>query len=149
MGLFGDKDKPEVTENVLFKNIDILEINETQTRYQGVMGIHSNNATKVRNIRFEDIRVDHIIEGRLFNFAVIGDDRYSQAPGGGIEDIVLHNVTFSGLGVVSPSLLQGFDADRGVKGIVFSNVRIGGKKLLGPKPDLLEIGPFVSGIAYR
>lgn len=27
MGLFGDKDMPEVTENVLFKNIDVLEIN--------------------------------------------------------------------------------------------------------------------------
>jgi hypothetical protein len=149
MGLFGDKEKPEVTENVLFKNIDVLEINETQLKYQGVMGIHSNNATKVRNVRFEDIRVEHIIEGRLFNFAVIGDDRYSQAPGGGIENIVLHNISFSGQGAVSPSLLQGFDTERGVKGIVFSNVRIGGKKLLGPARDLLEIGPFVSDVTYR
>lgn len=113
------------------------------------MGIHSNNATKVRNIRFEDIRVDHIIEGRLFNFAVIGDDRYSQAPGGGIEDVVLHNISFSGKGAVSPSVLQGFDAARGVKGVVFSNVRIGGKRLLKPSPELLEVGPHVRETSFR
>jgi hypothetical protein len=149
MGLFGDKDRPEVTEDVTFKNIDVLEINETQPRYQGVMGIHANNATLVRNIRFEDIRVDHIIEGKLFNFSVIGDDRYSQAPGRGIENIVLKNVSYTGNGIAGPSLLQGFDGARGISGVTLDNVTIAGKRMTGPSRDWLRIGPHVNGIRYK
>jgi hypothetical protein len=149
MGLFGDKDKPELTEDVLFKNIDVLEINETQPRFQGVMALNANNSTLVRNIVFEDIRVDHMIEGKLFNFAVIGDDRFSASPGGGIEDVVLRNVSYTGKGVAGPSRIVGYDAARAVRGVTLDNVRIAGKKLTGPSADLLLIGPHASGVNFR
>ena len=149
MGLFGSKDRPEVTEDVVFRNIDVLEINETQPRFQGVMAINANNSTVVRNILFEDIRVDHMIEGKLFNFAVIGDDRFSQSPGGGIADITLRNVTYSGRGVANPSTILGYDQARGVRGVTLENVRIGGRKLDRPDPALLQVGPHATDIRFR
>jgi hypothetical protein len=149
MGLFGDMDKPEVTEDIVFKNIDVLEINETQSRFQGVMAINANNSTVVRKVLFEDIRVDHMIEGKLFNFAVIGDDRFSQSPGGGIQDVTLRNVSYTGKGVSGPSVIQGYDAARPVRGIALENVRIGGKKLLRPESDLLRIGPYSDDVWFR
>lgn len=149
MGLFGDKDRPEVTEDIVFRNIDVLEINETQPRFQGVMAINANNATTVRNVLFENIRVDHIIEGKLFNFAVIGDDRFSASPGGGIDGVTLRDIDFSGKGVVGPSWILGYDAARMVRNVILENVRIGGKKLVGPDPEQLRIGPHTSGIVFR
>jgi hypothetical protein len=149
MGLFGSKDRPEVTEDIVFKNIDVLEINETQPRFQGVMAINSNNSTIVRKVLFEDIRVDHMIEGKLFNFAVIGDDRFSLSPGGGIADVTLRNIDYTGKGVANPSTVMGYDEARGVRGLTLENVRIGGEKLTAPSPDLLLIGPHASGIQFR
>jgi hypothetical protein len=149
MGLFGDKDQPEVSEDVVFRNIDVLEINETQPRFQGVMAINANNSTVVRNILFEDIRVDHMIEGKLFNFAVIGDDRFSLSPGGGIAGVTLRNVSYSGKGVAGPSTILGYDEARAVRGITLDNVRIGGRKLTGPDPDLLQVGPHATDIRFR
>jgi hypothetical protein len=58
---FGSKERPDVTEFVGFRKIDVLEIN-------------ANNSTIVHDILLEDIRVDHMAEGKLFNFAVTGDD---------------------------------------------------------------------------
>jgi hypothetical protein len=138
-----------VTEDIVFRNIDVLEINETQPRFQGVMAINANNATIVRNVLLEDIRVDHMIEGKLFNFAVIGDDRFSLSPGGGIADVTLRNVAYSGKGVAGPSIIQGYDAARGVRGITLDNVRVGGKRLTGPDPALLQVGPYATGIRFR
>lgn len=148
MGLFGNPDKPEVTEDITFKNIDVLEINETQPRFQGVMAINSNNSTVVRNILFEDIRVDHIIEGKLFNFAVIGDDRFSKSPGGGIDNVTLRNVSYTGKGVYSPSTIDGYDKRRGVRGVTLDNVRVGDRLLDGTQPDLLTIGEHATDIRF-
>jgi hypothetical protein len=149
MGLFGDKDHPEVTEDIVFRNIDVLEINETQPRFQGVMAINANNSTIVRKVLFEDIRVDHMIEGKLFNFAVIGDDRFSVSPGGGIADLTLRNITYTGKGMSGASTIQGYDQARGVRGVTLDNVRIGGTKLGGPDPELLMVGPYTTGVRFR
>ena len=149
MGLFGSKDKPEVTEDVEFRNIDVLEINETQPRFQSVMAINANNSTVVRNVLFSNIRVDHIIEGKLFNFAVIDDDRFSPSPGGGIADVTLRNVTYSGKGVTGPSTILGHDDARGMCGVTLQNVRVGGKRLTGPDPSLLQVGPYATDIRFR
>nr|WP_229261913.1 glycosyl hydrolase family 28 protein [Duganella guangzhouensis] len=149
MGLFGNPDRPEVTEDVTFKNIDVLEINETQPRFQGVMAINANNATVVRNILFEDIRVDHMIEGKLFNFAVIGDDRFSLSPGGGIANLTLRNISFTGKGVYGPSVIQGYDQARGVRGVTLENVRIGQRKLTAPDAELLQVGPHATDIRFK
>jgi hypothetical protein len=149
MGLFGSKDHPEVTEDIVFRNIDVLEVNETQPRFQGVMAINANNSTVVRNILFEDIRVDHIIEGKLFNFAVIGDDRFSLSPGGGIDNVTLRRVSYTGKGTAGPSVVAGYDAARGVRGILLDDVRVKGRKLLGPSPDLLRVGPHAEAVRFR
>ena len=67
MGVFGNVKQPEAIEDVVFSNLDVLEINESQPAYQGVLAIAAGSGTVVRNITFADIRVDHILEGKLLN----------------------------------------------------------------------------------
>jgi hypothetical protein len=148
MGLFGNPERPEVTEDITFKNIDVLEINETQPSFQGVMAINANNATVVRNIVFESTRVDHMVESKLFNFAVIGDDRFSKSPGGGIANVTLRNVSDTGKGVFGPSIIQGYDQARSVQGVKLEHVRVGDRLLDGTQPDLLQVGPHAGGVEF-
>jgi hypothetical protein len=90
-----------------------------------------------------------MIEGKLFNFAVIGDDRFSVSPGGGIADLTLRNITYTGKGMSGASTIQGYDQARGVRGVTLDNVRIGGTKLGGPDPELLMVGPYTTGVRFR
>jgi len=141
--------EPEVIERLRFKNIDILEHDEDEPAYEGAIGLMVGDDNLVRDVVFEDIRVDRIEEGKLFNLHIAYTAKYNTSPGRGIENITLRNISFSGLGSPSASLIQGYDATRKVKNVLIDNVTVGGKRVLGPQPNVLDIGPFVEGVTYR
>jgi len=149
LGMHGNVEKPETIEDVVFKNIDVLDLREDQPDYQGVMAIYAGDANLVRDITFEDIRVDHIEEGKLFNFRVGYNSKYNSGPGRGIENVTLRNIAFTGEGAVGPSVIQGYDKTRGVRDVKIENLRIDGQKLTGPAHGVLEIGSYVSAVSFR
>lgn len=149
IGIHGNTDKPEVIENALFKNIDVLDIHEEQPEYQGVMAISAGDSNLVRNITFEDVRVENIKEGMLFNFHVGYNEKYNTSPGRGIENVLLRHVRFTGNGTWSPSVIAGYDASRRVRHVVLDDVVVGGKKLTATSRDLLSVGAFADEISYR
>ena len=141
--------EPEVIERVRFSDIDILEHDEDDPVYAGALGIMAGDDNLVRDVTFEDIRVERIEEGKLFNFHIAYTAKYNTSPGRGIENIVLRNIHYSGKGAASASLLRGHDAARKVRNITFDNVTVGGRRLKGAEPNMLEIGPFVEGVTFR
>lgn len=141
--------EPEVIERVRFSNIDILEHDEDDPDYEGALGIMAGDDNLVQDVRFEDIRVDRIEEGKLFSFQIVFTPKYNTSPGRGIENILLRNVHYSGRGAASASLLKGFDAQRRVHNIVLENVTVAGEKLKGPKLNILDIGKFVDGVIFK
>ncbi|HEY0623577.1 glycosyl hydrolase family 28 protein [Sphingomonas sp.] len=145
IGLHGMPDSPEVIENVVFRNIDVLGHDEDDRNYQGVMAISNGDNIRVRDITFEDIRVDDIQEGMLFNLRVVFNEKYSHAPGAGIENIHLRNIRFKG-GDVNRSVIAGYSQTRGVRGVTLEKVRIAGKRL---KRADIDVGPFVEGLVVR
>lgn len=149
LGMHGNVEKPETIEDVVFQNIDVLDLREDQPDYQGVMAIYAGDANLVRDITFEDIRVDHIEEGKLFNFRVGYNNKYNSGPGRGIENITLRNIVFTGQGVVGASVIQGYDRAHSVRHIEIENLRIDGQKLVGPAHGILEIGSYVSAVSFR
>ncbi len=149
IGINGNPQKPQTIEDVTFRNIDVLGLNEIQPDYQGVMAISAGNANLVRNVTFEDIRVDTIEDGKLFNFVTVQNQRYNQAPGQGIDTVSVRNVSYTGNGLTTPSIIRGFDAGHVTRNITLSNVTIAGKALTGPSPDLLEVGPFAEDVSFK
>ena len=117
--------------------------------YEGAIGIMAGDDNLVRDVWFENIRVDRIEEGKLFNFHIAYTPRYNTSPGRGIENITLRNVSFSGNGSPSASVIHGYDQRRRIRNIVLDNVTVGGKRLGAPHQDLLEIGRFVEGVHYK
>lgn len=132
VGGHGDpsSEKGEVIENVVFRNIDILEHDEDDPLYQGCMTVDCGDKNWVRNILFEDIRVENIQEGRLFYVKVRFNEKYDKQPGSGIEQVVFRNISYTGVGE-NPPLLLGLDEKRKVKGIVFDHIIVNGHQITG------------------
>lgn len=124
MGTHGNSQIPEVIENITFSNIDILHHDEPQINYQGCMAINVSDENLARNIRFEDIRVDSIQRGQLFNLRVAYNKKYASAPGRGIEDIYFKNITYKGTNAAT-SIIEGYTPERNIKNITFENLKIG------------------------
>lgn len=118
----------EMVENIIIRNIDILEQDEDDPLYQGCMAIDCGDKNLVRKVLFEDVRVESIQEGRLFHVNVRFNPKYDRQPGRGIEHVTFRNITYNGVGE-NPSLIKGLDEERNVKNVTFENVVINGKKM--------------------
>jgi hypothetical protein len=158
IGTHGNPPHPEVIENLLFANIDILEHDEPQIDYQGCMSINVSDENLVRNIRFEDIRVEDFTQGQLVNLRVAFNKKYCTAPGRGIENVTFKNISYSG-SHANISIIEGYDDTRAVKNVVFENLVINGKLISWQmeKPaahyaiaDLagFYVGPHVEGVEF-
>jgi hypothetical protein len=148
IGLHGNTEKEgEVIENMTFKNIDILEQDEDDPDYQGCMAISDGDLNLVRNISFEDIRIEDFEEGQLLNLRVVNNAKYNTGPGRGIENITFRNITYNG-GSLNPSVIKGLDAGHGIKNISFDHITINGKEVKDAS-EYFKIGPFVSNVKVQ
>lgn len=138
----------EVIEDVLFKNIDILEHDEDDRDYQGCMAINVGDHNLARNITFEDIRVESIQEGQLFHLRVMFNQKYNTGPGRGVRDIVFRNISYSGK-FTNPSLIEGYDKDRIVDNILFENIILNGKRLTSLDELNIDKKGFVGKIKIK
>ena len=141
-----DSSTGEVIENLTFRNIDILEHDEDDPMYQGCMAVDCGDKNRVRNVLFEDVRVESIQEGRLFYVKVRFNPKYDRQPGSGIEGVTFRNITYTGVGE-NRSLIQGLSPDGMVKDIIFENISINGEKMR----DLKEfvINEFVANVKVQ
>lgn len=154
IGIHGNTPSPahpeaEVLERIRFSDIDILEHDEDDPEYEGAIGIMAGDDNLVRDVTFENFRVERIEEGKLFNLHIAYTPKYNTSPGRGIENITLRNINFTGKGSPSASVIYGHDANRKVKNIVIDNVTVAGKKMTGPAQGILDIGKFVEGVTFK
>lgn len=114
--------------------------------YQGCMAVDCGDKNRVRNVLFEDVRVESIQEGRLFYVKVRFNPKYDRQPGSGIEGVTFRNITYTGVGE-NRSLIQGLSPDGMVKDIIFENISINGEKMR----DLKEfvINEFVANVKVQ
>lgn len=159
IGLHGDSGKYEILENLNYVNIDILDHSEMQLDYQGCMAINAGDNNLVRNVRFENIRVEDFRRGQLFHLHVCFNKKYCTAPGRGIENVLFKDITYNGTNA-EPSLITGYDRDRMVRNVRFKNLRINGTVISDDMPgkpawyktgDMARIfiGEHVEGVAFE
>lgn len=142
IGLHGNNKTPELIENISFNNIDILGHDEDDRNYQGAMAITCGDDNFVKNVIFENIRIDGVEEGMLFNFRVVYNEKYSLSPGRGIENVTVRNISVSGSDL-NKSIIAGFDQQRNVKNITLENIKVNGRRL---KETDYEAGSYVENV---
>lgn len=134
IGIHGNTKNPEVLENLNYINIDILDHKEKQLDYQGCLAINSGDNNLIRNVRFENIRIEDFRQGQLFNLRIFFNEKYCTAPGRGIEDILFKNISYMGENA-EVSMIIGYDKERKVKNIRFENLQINGEVIYDDMPN--------------
>lgn len=128
IGLHGNVELPDTIENVTYRNIDILDHAENQIDYQGCMAINAGDNNLVRDVLFDNIRVEDFRKGQLVNVRIFFNKKYCGAPGQRIENVTFRDVTYNGSGE-NLSIISGYDADHKVVGVTFENLVINGKHI--------------------
>lgn len=158
IGLHGDAEGQEVMENLNYINIDILDHKEKQIDYQGCMAINVGDNNLVRNVRFENIRIEDFRQGQLVNLRIFFNKKYCAAPGRGIENVLFKDITYNGENA-ELSIIAGYNEERKVKNIRFENLRINGEVIDDDMPgkpkwyktgDMARffIGEHVEGVTF-
>ena len=138
----------EVLEDILFKNIDILEHDEDDRDYQGCMTINVGDHNLAQNITFEDIRVEHIQEGQLFHLRVMYNQKYNTGPGRGVKNITFRNISCTGK-YINSSLIEGYDKNRKIENVLFENIVLNGKRITSLKELNIDKKDFVEKIRIK
>ena len=159
IGTHGNTPNPDVLENLTYINIDILDHKEAQIDYQGCLSINAGDNNLVRNVRFENIRIEDFRQGQLVNIRVFFNSKYCTAPGRGVENVLFKDIVYNGRHA-GMSIIAGYDEERKVKNIVFENLVINGRVIsdgMEEKPawyktsDIANfaIGEHVEGVVFR
>jgi polygalacturonase len=117
----------ETVSNVIFRNIDVLSVHG-----QGaVFSIHNNDRALIKDILFEDIRIEHCWD-KFIDFR-ISLSRYStDEERGSIRNVTLRNINWHrpdiNLGYTI-SMIGGWDENHTIENIFFENVCINGKPI--------------------
>jgi Glycosyl hydrolases family 28 len=116
-----------VIEDVTFRNCDVLGSHSIG----GTFTIHNGDRAVVRNILYEDIRVEHMYS-RFVDFRILLS-RYSRdEERGQIQNVTLRNIAFPIDIHNSISLIGGHDEAHMVKGVHFEDVYVGENKVTHP-----------------
>ena len=159
IGTHGNTPNPDTLENLNYINIDILDHKEAQIDYQGCLSIDAGDNNLVRNVRFENIRIEDFRQGQLVNIRVFFNSKYCTSPGRGVENVLLKDITYNGKNA-GMSIIAGYNEERKVKNIVFKNLVINGQLIsddMKEKPawykttDManISVGEHVEGIVFR
>ncbi len=149
IGTHGDYEhEGNLIEKIHFDNLDILEHNEHQMGYLGCLTINAGDKNTVRNISYENIRIEHIEHGKLLDIQVKFNPDYNPAPGKRIEGVSLKKIFYMGSGEET-SQIRGYDGEHKVLDIVIEDLYIRGKKVESLEEANIEVGPFAEEIIFR
>ena len=124
----------------------------------GMHGYQCGDNNLVRNVRFENIRVENFREGSLFNLRNFYNKKYCTASGRGVEDITFKDVSYNG-NRAELSIVEGYDEERKIRNVRFENLRINGQLItddMPGKPDWYDtgdmagiyVGPHVEDVTF-
>lgn len=144
LGLHENPSTPEVMESVTISNIDILDHHEPQVDYQGCLAINCGDENLLKDIVFEDIRVEDFRLGMLLNFKVLFNQQYNLGPGRGVHNVTVRNLSYNGIGGNTPAI-AGYDKDRSIQFVNFQGLDISGVHVWDgmQKPGWYSVADFV------
>ena len=152
-------EKRDTIENLVYENIDILCQAEPQVDYQGCLAINCGDNNLVRNVTFDNIRIENLQQGCILQVKVGWNQKYCKAPGLGVENITFRNIRYYG---EQPylSVINGYNEERKVKNITFEGLKINGRAIYDDMPDKprwyqtadyvpMFVGNHVEGLTFK
>ena len=160
IGIHGNPEVGDTIEHLVYENIDILGQAEPQVDYQGCLAINCGDGNLVRDVTFDNIRIEHIEDGCIAQVKVSYNQKWCTAPGRGVEDVTFRNVRYNGLSPNrSLSIINGYDANHRVQNVTFEGLKINGRTIYDDMPGKprwyatadyvpMYVGNHVSGVVF-
>lgn len=150
IGIHGDIDKNEEVHHVVYEDIDVLEHCEYQVDYQGCIAINDGDNVLVHDLTFKNFRIESMREGMLLNLRVCFNQKYCRAPGRGISNITLSNISYTG---AKPNIgiITGYNEERVIEGLHFEGLTVNGLPVYDAMPErptwykTADFAPFFIG----
>ena len=142
----------QVVEDVTVRNMDILYTENYSSAgtgwAKGALAINCGDDATVRNVLFEDIRVDKL--GPATNLVTLNfvDAPYAGSVGKRIENITFNRVSVND----TPSLsnyIHGYDATRIISGVYFTDLSINGSYIHSAEDGNFDINEFTENIVFN
>ena len=142
-----------------YRNLDILDHCEKQIDYQGCFGISCGDNNIVRDVVFDNCRVEDFRQGQLVNIRIFLNDKYCKAPGKSVENILFKDITYNGT-PTNMSVLCGYDEERCINNVTFDNLTINGVHISDDMPGKPKwyktgdmcgfyVGPHVHNVVFK
>ncbi|MBK8882037.1 MAG: hypothetical protein IPN67_06500 [Bacteroidales bacterium] len=135
-------------ENIFVKNCDILYARgDGKTKGHAAFSIVCDGPAIVRNIFFEDIRVEEQVEFKNLELIVTDGTLYGADPPGHIKGVRMKNVQWENN--TKPFIITGYSPDNMVEDIVFDKCSAGGKIITGMSDADIRTNSFVKDIKFN
>jgi hypothetical protein len=135
-------------QNVFVRNCDILYARGGgKTNGHSGFSIVCDGPAWVRNIHFEDIRVEEQVEFKNLELIVTDGKLYGDDPPGHIKEVYLKNIRWENPG--KPFIITGNSSGNLIEDITFDNCTLGGKKLRSIDDADFRINEFTKNIIFR
>lgn len=146
IGCHGDhKNGGNLIQDIVFRDVDVLEHHEPQKECMGCMCINAGDGNVVRNISFENIRVEHMEHGKLLDIRTICG-RYNLSQGKLVDTVLFKNISFWGHGEETSEI--GGLAGSEVRNIIFENLNVRGQKIENAKQGNIHVGENVGNVVF-
>lgn len=128
IGIHGNAEQGDTIEHLRYENIDILCQDEPQIDYQGCLAINCGDNNLVRDVVFDNIRIEEIRKGALLQVKVGYNQKYCKAPGRGVQNVAFRHIRYHGQ-TPNLSVIAGYNEERKVSGITFEDLKINGQTI--------------------
>ena len=134
IGLHGNPEVGDSLVDLRYDNLDIICQSERQIEYQGCVAVNCGDGNYVKDVIFDNIRIEQIHQGSLLQLRIGWNQKYCTAAGKGIENVLFRNIRYKGT-QPNMSLIVGYDEQRKVKNITFEGLKINGRFIYDDMPD--------------
>lgn len=133
---FGSHGDDRSKNGETLKNVHISDCDILNADGDGILCMRCGDKNTLKNITFDNIRIEDVERGRLFNLQVYFSAKYNRAPGNSITGVTLRNITFTGdESKLSRSFIKHYDEKRTVSNVKFENITVNGRPF-NPDRDL-------------
>lgn len=159
IGIHGNSEHPDSIVGLVYENIDIICQSEPQVDYQGCMAINCGDNNYVKDVLFDNIRIENIHQGSLLHVKVSHNAKYCTAPGRGVENVTFRNIRYYGEQPYM-SVINGYNEERKVKNVTFEGLKINGRPIYDDMPGKpkwyqtadfvpIYVGNHVEGVTFK
>lgn len=135
-------------ENINIQNVDILYNRNYNIDWaKGALSILLGDDATMRNVLFENIRIDKLGPQTNLITIAMAPTTYSGTPGKRIENITFNNVSLNSY-LLIPNIIHGYDKKRMINGVNFQNLKINGEEIAHANPDFFDINSYADNIYF-